>query len=133
MNKKCSKCKKEKKITDFHKNKNSKSGLHHYCKSCNSIQKKNSYNYIKSKIIATLNKYNLTLEEVKDLYISQGKKCSICSAEYSSVSVRGGLHIDHCHSSGKVRGLLCVRCNVLLGLAKDNVKILNSAIDYLNK
>jgi hypothetical protein len=133
MKKVCSKCKEEKNLTDFHKNKNTKSGLHHYCKDCNSVQKKNSYNYIKYKHRRILNTYKLSFEEVEKLYILQNKKCKICKNEHSSISAHGGLYIDHCHTTGKVRGLLCGSCNVLLGVANDNITILNSAIDYLNK
>ena len=43
------------------------------------------------------------------------------------------LHIDHCHSSGKVRGLLCLKCNAFIGLAKENINTLVSAIEYLKE
>ena len=42
------------------------------------------------------------------------------------------LSVDHCHKTGKVRSLLCVKCNALLGMADDNLEILQKAIDYLN-
>lgn len=131
MKKVCSKCKEEKQLTDFHKNKVGKHGVHHYCKSCNSVQKKSSYNYVKSRNRGILNKYNLTLEEVENLYIIQDKKCKICNIEYLSVSKHGGLYIDHCHTTGKVRGLLCSKCNMLLGASNDNISILKSAINYI--
>jgi hypothetical protein len=131
MKKICSKCKEEKQIDDFHKNKVGKYGVHHYCKLCNSIQKKSSYNYIKNRNRGILNKYNLTLEEVESLHIAQDKKCKICNVEYPTVSKHGGLYIDHCHTTGKVRGLLCNKCNILLGISNDNVLILESAINYI--
>jgi len=43
------------------------------------------------------------------------------------------LYVDHCHSSGKVRGLLCHHCNTALGKFQDSVEVLSSAIDYLRK
>ena len=130
--KKCSKCKKEKQFDDFHKNKLGRYGLHHYCKSCNSIQKKSSYNYSKSKKRGLILNYNLTIEELENLFINQDKRCKICNNKYSSVSKHGGLYIDHCHSTGKVRGLLCIKCNILLGTSNDDVLILESAINYIN-
>lgn len=60
--------------------------------------------------------------------------CAICGA--NKPGGRGSLgrfHIDHCHSTGKVRGLLCWKCNVMLGNAKDSTQTLNAAIGYLNK
>lgn len=131
MKKLCSKCKVEKPLDEFYKNKNTKDGVHHYCKSCLSIHRKNSYDYIKIKNKETINRYNLTLEEVENLYISQNKKCKICNTERLLVSKHGGLYIDHCHTTGKVRGLLCSKCNRLLGNCNDDITILKSAIDYL--
>lgn len=132
MKKTCSKCKKEKSVNDFYKNKYREDGLHHYCKICHSIQNKSSYSYVKSKYRGLKNNYNLNLEELENLYILQNKKCKICNIEHSSVSKHGGLYIDHCHTTGKVRGLLCSRCNLLLGNCKDDVSILNAAINYLS-
>jgi hypothetical protein len=132
MKKICSKCKEEKELDQFNKNKSGKHGVHHYCKDCNSIQKKNSYNYVKSKNRRILNAYNLKFEEVEKLYISQNKKCKICNIEHPTVSKHGGLYIDHCHTTGKVRGLLCSKCNMLLGNCNDDISILTSAINYLN-
>lgn len=133
MMKLCKKCNEEKDLSNFHKNKSTKLGVFNYCKKCHSIDRKNSYDYDKSKNRRLINTYNLTTEEVENLYLSQNKCCKICNKEYPTVSKHGGLYIDHCHTTGKVRGLLCSRCNVLLGNCNDNIKILNAAIDYLNK
>lgn len=132
MKKVCSKCKEEKELNQFNKNKAGLYGVHHYCRKCNSIHKKNSYNYVKSRNRRILNSYNLTIEEVESLYIIQDKKCKICKTKYSSTSTHGGLYIDHCHLTGKIRGLLCNKCNTLLGNCNDDVSILKSAIDYLS-
>ena len=64
--------------------------------------------------------YNIMLEE-------QSGKCKICGTKFSSTP-----HIDHDHSSGSVRGLLCSDCNIGLGLFKDNIGSLNSAIKHLS-
>jgi hypothetical protein len=61
------------------------------------------------------------------LELQQGK-CAIC--EKSSDK---HLFVDHCHTTGKIRGLLCQHCNTLLGMAFDDTNILLSAVAYLNK
>jgi len=128
----CSKCKIEKPISDFHNVKSGKFGKHHYCKGCMSAQRKQAYNYNNSFNRRLRSSYNLTFDELMSIYNAKDKKCKICGDVYEKVSKHGGLHIDHCHSSGKVRGLLCAKCNMLLGVSRDNVVILQSAIDYLN-
>lgn len=58
--------------------------------------------------------------------------CSICGAtESGRKGKKIRLAVDHCHTTGRIRGLLCHRCNVLLGLAKDDLGILKSAAGYL--
>lgn len=65
------------------------------------------------------------------LTIRQDGCCAICGQPEKDLKRR--LAIDHCHATGHIRGLLCNRCNWFLGCAKDNVYILQAAIDYLTK
>lgn len=76
-------------------------------------------------------RYDLSHEDFLKLLASQEYKCSICLREEKSLSIR--LSIDHDHKTNKVRGLLCNRCNSMLGLAQDSEKILYKAIQYLRK
>ena len=73
-------------------------------------------------------------EKFDELLNKQGAVCAIC--KFPETKVKNGnvvaLAIDHCHITGKVRGLLCNRCNTGLGLFKDNPLILETAIRYLN-
>lgn len=69
--------------------------------------------------------YKLTLEDYNNLLDKQDNKCAICSRESKLV-------IDHCHESGKVRGLLCHNCNIGLGLLGDMKKSLKKAYEYLS-
>lgn len=65
-----------------------------------------------------------------------GDSCNICGTPAQEVSMsnsRNKLVLDHCHRTGKIRGLLCGCCNVGLGHFKDNPKLLEIAIDYLQK
>jgi hypothetical protein len=73
-------------------------------------------------------KYGVTKEHLIELYQKQNGKCAICNEEPST---QRGLHVDHCHDSGKVRGLLCHGCNTALGSFKDNPDLLTKAIEYI--
>ncbi len=80
------------------------------------------------------NKYGLTLEDHKAMYDAQSGKCAICDAhmEIHNRQMVDSCHVDHNHETGKVRQLLCGLCNKMLGLARENVEVLQSAIKYLN-
>ena len=131
--KKCSNCNIIKTLDEFYNSKNGKLGKHHYCKNCLSENKKKHYDYDKSKKRALKYKYNLTEESLNEMYLLQNKECGICKKEFDILSKHNGLYVDHCHSSGKVRGLLCRNCNALLGNCKDNIEILSSSMSYLKK
>ena len=73
------------------------------------------------------NKAELIGYHGEKIYDKQKGKCPLC------LNFEEVLHVDHCHKSGKVRGLLCTRCNKGLGHHKDDVEILKKAIKYLRK
>jgi hypothetical protein len=75
-------------------------------------------------------KYNITGIEVWRMVQKQEGMCDICSSTFVPWTK---FHIDHCHDSGKVRGLLCHNCNIGLGMFKDNKESLSKAIKYLDK
>lgn len=72
--------------------------------------------------------YGITEAGYQRLYQRQGGCCAICREE-----VAGRLHIDHCHKTGLVRGLLCGNCNRALGLMKDEPSRLLEAVKYLER
>lgn len=72
-------------------------------------------------------KYGLTLEEVERMRIGG---CAICGRENGG-GRHGQLHIDHCHETGAVRGILCSECNTGLGKFRDDPKLLEAAMRYL--
>lgn len=78
-------------------------------------------------------KYNfgITLAEYNCLFALQKGCCAICLRHQSEF--KKGLAVDHCHETGKIRDLLCSRCNPLLGLAKDSIDVLEKAIAYLRR
>ena len=76
-----------------------------------------------------IKKYGLSLEDYNNMLDKQNHNCEICS-----VSFLDNKHfIDHCHTTNKVRGLLCLNCNTGLGHFKDNTERLTQAINYLQE
>lgn len=73
--------------------------------------------------------YGVTIEHYNEMLNSQNNCCAICLRPASEFKKR--LHIDHCHETGKVRGLLCRGCNLALGIFKDNSSTLRKAAEYL--
>ena len=84
----------------------------------------------KARRTALMNKYGLTLEDKEAMILSQSGKCPICRKELGEFSKS---HVDHDHSTGKVRSVLCSLCNVGLGAFMDSVANLNAAAEYINK
>lgn len=73
--------------------------------------------------------YGLTIEQYDALLASQGGLCAICKATPGNKR----LAVDHNHETGVVRGLLCDRCNPMIGYAKESIARLEAAIAYLKK
>lgn len=71
-------------------------------------------------------KFGITLEELRELKAGQKNKCAICCKKKKLV-------VDHCHKTGKVRGLLCSTCNSGIGMLQDNIEVLKTAIKYLRR
>lgn len=77
--------------------------------------------------------YGLTLEERDALLAAQGGVCKLCGLgiEFGGRSATEGAHVDHCHTTGKVRGILCATHNTSLGKFNDDPVLLRKAADYL--
>lgn len=75
-------------------------------------------------------KYGIDLKEYKNMLCHQNNACAICKTRFSRVL---GPNIDHCHKTGKVRGILCAHCNRGLGSFKDSTKSLHKAASYLKE
>jgi len=101
---------------------------HSYCRTCNNRYSKeyraSHPNFMRNA--ALKRRYGITQDDFDAMLAEQGNLCLICASKSELV-------VDHCHQTGKVRGLLCVLCNGLLGQARDDVKILGKAIRYLRK
>ena len=77
-----------------------------------------------------LSKYDITVTEYDTMYDNQDGRCKICKGLPNGN--RNRLSVDHDHSTGKVRGLLCNTCNTGLGMFRDNSELLIEAASYLN-
>lgn len=123
--KKCTKCNE---LTDqFYADKRNKDGLRSHCKSC-----ENSSNSIRDASWHFKNNlrrnYNLELEEYKLMLARQDNKCKLCGKTEEENGKR--LAVDHCHTSGEVRDLLCSNCNSALGFANDDPELLRRMAEY---
>lgn len=78
---------------------------------------------------SVLKHFGLTLESYNKMLMDQNFRCYICRVKVKRL--KKSLAVDHDHKTGKVRGLLCNTCNIVLGLVKESTMRLGSMIDYL--
>ena len=132
----CLRCKEEKPETEFQREKSRKSGYRGRCKECEDLHRKvptTAYDtpqkawkrHIKAKFGITEDVYN-------ELHSKQEGRCAICNTSEPS-SKHGLFSIDHCHTTGKIRGLLCQPCNKGLGMFRDSASSLAAAVAYLQQ
>ena len=126
----CKKCELSYPATEeyFNKCKGTKYGLQSYCRACSNLAcmewgEKNPQHWL-SKIGVTSEQYNIMLK-------SQDNRCMICKKHKDTF--KRALHLDHCHTTGQIRDLLCTRCNVGVGMFMHDINLLKEAINYLIK
>lgn len=78
----------------------------------------------------TLKKYNMSEVDYEQMFKTQHFSCAICKKGNNAIKK---FCVDHCHKTGKVRGILCGACNKAIGLLKDSRESLKAAIDYLDR
>lgn len=78
-------------------------------------------------------KYGVTFADKLQLILVQDCKCAICRGDLDVENEGTRVHLDHDHTTGKIRGVLCARCNTGLGKFKDDVDLLRGAISYLEQ
>lgn len=104
-----------------------------YCSECKAIRQREyreKYPDRAKGYYKTANRrrnYGLEPDKYQKLLDNSGNKCMICGDSPKKRS----LHIDHCHNTGIIRGLLCHGCNTALGLFKENISVMLKAIKYL--
>lgn len=77
------------------------------------------------------NKYNMTIEEHDAMFAAQGFVCGACGSP--DPNSQKGWSTDHCHATGKVRGIVCHHCNIGIGHAKDSIDTIKAWIAYLER
>lgn len=96
---------------------------------------KNNYEkkYSNSKNSKLLKEYGITLEEYNKMSEAQNHRCKICNKEETKKmsDTKWKLSVDHCHKTGKIRGLLCAKCNVGLAKFEEDEQQFINAIKYL--
>lgn len=138
MKLKCSACLEEKDTGEFSADSGRKRGYQYRCKSCHNKylqewyiknsdkQKLNAKSWKeanRSRVLAT--KYGVSVQEIEDLLAVTNKTCPICRRSMLKP------HLDHDHRTGRLRAFICGQCNIMLGLASEDVETLHNAISYL--
>ena len=138
--KQCSKCKETKDFSEFFKSAGKPDGYQAYCKPCKRGHERDTHSYADNRKHMLWSKYKMTPAQYEDMLKAQGYACANkgCGA---TDPARGqiGFSVDHDHaccggdkSCGEcVRGLLCNKCNVALGLVNDDPAVLQGLVDYL--
>lgn len=112
----CASCGEWKPLVRFPPQAKAAHGRGSHCYDCRSLTKRAA-------------RYGIDPDEFRRLYRLQGGRCAICKKQ---PGVKG-LSVDHCHTTGAIRGLLCGRCNTAIGLMHDDPDILRAAIEYLGR
>jgi hypothetical protein len=137
--KECSWCSEIKLHSEFHKDKNAPSGCAYYCRECANAKTRShhakemsldSEQYQRRKKDSWVrNKYGITLEEYEQKLVKQGSSCKVCKIPL--IPKGQHTHLDHNHSTGKLRDFLCTNCNRGLGHFQDREDLLFQAMCYL--
>ncbi len=147
----CKVCGEDLPESEYHNSIGWASGKVSACKSCEKKRKQASYQRRKEKVLAKAKEYywanrentranslkrtyGLLWEDYLELYNSQKGLCVICDQplELFGSDRHATAQVDHCHSTGKIRGLLCTKCNTGLGNFRDSPELLQKAIEYIN-
>lgn len=140
----CKACGVIKPLTEFYPF-SGKPGLHlSYCKPCHNASAQRSFRNLPAQAQATAQRrnklsraYGITLERYQEMLLAQGRKCAICGTfEPGGKPNRFGVssfQVDHDHHTGRLRGLLCTRCNIGIGGLKDSIELLEAAVAYLGR
>jgi hypothetical protein len=132
ITKTCIRCQIEKPIPKYHKDSGKKDGYHTTCKLCSCSRERKRYhaNQVKDRNLKLRRKYGISHNDYLELLEAQNGRCAICGTDVSGG--KGAFHVDHCHNSGQIRGLLCHSCNVGLGHFNDQESLLLKAALYLH-
>ena len=119
----CPTCKTHKPKTEYHKMRRHKLGLGYQCKSCAASRSKDAH---------YKTRYGMLEEDKLTLIREQDNKCACCGGEFDD-TFKGRPVIDHCHTTGVVRTILCDRCNIALGNVGEDIELCQSLIKYIRR
>jgi len=129
----CCKCRQFFDASNFYKNKTYEDNLTGACKEC--IKQQTSKYYHSNPRIAKNSelkrKFGITLDQYNQMLVDQEYKCACCGT--LNPQGKGIFHVDHCHKTGVIRGLLCHLCNTGIGKLGDDLPGLLKAVRYLEK
>lgn len=139
----CTKCNISKPLSAFWKNtkikKDGTQSVRGYCIECGTKDRLKRYHEQNGKekqkkrsFKNLMKQYGISVEYYEQERESQQFRCKICLA-HENTQPHKRLYVDHCHTTGKYRGLLCQKCNTGLGMFQDSVESLNKAIEYINE
>lgn len=131
--KQCRKCGEAKPASFFHKHSKTKDKLSPYCKSCANARASQHYksNPFRRWCFNVKRLYGITAIQYFMILDQQGGKCAVCGGDEIDSKRNDRMPVDHCHETGRVRGILCTSCNRAIGLMKDNAAIMRKAATYL--
>ena len=127
----CKQCGLLKKVSEFNKHSTSKDRLSYVCKECHKENNKKWYSR-SGRNKHLLNTYGVTQESYSHMYKVQKGCCAICGVEEKNTHLKR-LYVDHSHTTGKIRELLCHNCNSSLGQLKESIDTLKKMINYIEK
>ena len=116
----CPRCGTEKETTEFAKSAKNCTGLQGFCRVCMNLAAERS----KYKTL-----YGITPEIYNEMFAKQEGCCAICLQHQNNFKRK--LAVDHCHTTGKVRGLLCTNCNTAIGKLNDDLERIARAASYI--
>jgi hypothetical protein len=135
----CSSCKKQKDASLFPKANGKARGYAWVCKQCKKEIRIAKHQSMTEKAVKAQNKnywlkssYGISLDEFNVKLKNQHHKCAICECDETEAYSQK-LFVDHCHTTKKIRGLLCHACNIAIGNFKDSTENLKKAIAYLEE
>lgn len=139
----CPRCETMKPASEWGRDKSRVDGLPGVCKSCGvaAVLAYYARDEARARRGHLLQRYGISLADWDRMFEKQGGRCAICMRHEGDLLARKNLSrgfraklvVDHCHMTGKIRGLLCDECNNLLGRARDDVTVLSRAIAYLSQ
>lgn len=131
----CGKCHQELPVSEFNKDRSRKSGYAWHCKKCRKEYDQGYHSDNRTERLENMRKvsyarrYKISIEQYDAMFEQQNNQCAICG---DSAGYKGKrLAVDHNHETGEIRGLLCDRCNLVLGKVKDNPDLLAEMVAYL--